>query len=122
MRFSCFSLLDFLSSPLRRGTKNGGPLIAFSGGLGVELDLARAPAEGDVSDQARLFAESAGRFLVEVAADNCRAFAEIVAGCPVGQLGSVTDGGRIVIASGGATLIDVTIEQAKAAWQGTFAW
>jgi phosphoribosylformylglycinamidine synthase len=96
--------------------------MAFAGGLGVELDLAAVPAEGDLTDAARLFAESAGRFLVEVAPDNYDAFLRIVKDCPFGEIGRVTDSGRIVIARGAQALIDVSVQDAKAAWKGTFDW
>ena len=96
--------------------------MAFAGGLGVELDLAAVPAEGELTDAARLFAESAGRFLVEVAPDEYDAFLRIVKDCPFGEIGRVTDSGRIVIASGARALIDVSAQDAKAAWKGTFDW
>jgi len=96
--------------------------LAFAGGLGVELDLAVVPTEGKISDAAKLFAESAGRFLVEVSPENCRAFIEIAKDCPFGQVGQVVETGRIVIASGGGALIDLDVREAKAAWQGTFDW
>ena len=96
---------------------------AFAGGLGVELDLSAMATEGQgVTPAARLFAESAGRFLVEVAPDQYDGFLRIVKDCPLAELGRVTDSGRVVIGCDGKKLIDVSIDEAKAAWQGTFAW
>ena len=96
---------------------------AFAGGLGVELDLAAAPTgDAEVSPAAKLFAESAGRFLVEVAPDKRDAFLEFVKDCPVGEIGTVTDTGRVAINAEGKTLIDLPIADAKAAWQATFDW
>jgi phosphoribosylformylglycinamidine synthase len=118
--------------------------MAFSGGLGVELDLAAVPAKGGAALQQGLtaptvlFNESAGRFLVEVEPGQYDAFLRIVRDCPVGELGRVTDTGRIVIRpsavssarlsspksgpnSGGCSaVIDLPIAEAKAAWQSTF--
>jgi phosphoribosylformylglycinamidine synthase II len=96
--------------------------MAFAGGLGVELDLAAVVTDGDVAEPAKLFAESAGRFLVEVAPDSRQAFLEIMRGCPAGELGSVTDTGRIVIRGEAGAVIDLPIDEAKAAWQSTFDW
>ena len=93
--------------------------MAFSGGLGTELDLSGGAG---VPLAAKLFAENAGRFLVEVAPDNREAFVEIVRYVPASIIGKVTDTGRIVVAADGKTLINVSIGQAKAAWQGTFNW
>jgi len=96
--------------------------MAFAGGLGAELDLAAVVTDGDVPEPAKLFAESAGRFLVEVAPDSRQAFLETMRDCPAGELGSVTDTGRIVIRGEAGAVIDLPIDEAKAAWQGTFDW
>jgi len=96
--------------------------MAFAGGLGVELDVSAMAIEGasDVPVAARLFGESAGRFLVEVAPANRDAFCHAVKDVPAGQLGLVTDDGRIVLRMGAKRLIDVHAVAAKAAWQKTF--
>ena len=66
--------------------------MAFAGGLGVELDLAAVPtdlhrpaAQGCTrrTGGALLFAESAGRFLVEVAPDKYDAFLPTVKDLPL---------------------------------------
>jgi len=96
--------------------------MAFAGGLGVELDLSAMPTAGETGEAARLFAEYAGRFCVEVPPEQYDAFLRIVRDCPFGELGRVTDSGRIVIRGRGKALIDAPIDQAKAAWKGTFHW
>jgi hypothetical protein len=40
----------------------------------------------------------------------------------VGEIGKVTDTGRVVIKGQGGNVIDLPAEQAKAAWQKTFDW
>ncbi len=92
--------------------------MAFAGGLGVELSLDNVPADGQVSEFAKLFGESAGRFLVEVEPGNKDAFLAAMGKVPVGEVGTVTDSGRIVIGKA----IDITLAAAKAAWSGTFDW
>ncbi|MHC4562360.1 MAG: phosphoribosylformylglycinamidine synthase subunit PurL [Planctomycetota bacterium] len=97
--------------------------MAFSGGLGVALDLAAVPnGESAASPAALLFAEDSGRFLVEVAPDQHDAFMRAMKDCPVGELGTVTDTGRVVIRSDNSAVIDLAIDEAKAAWQKTFDW
>ncbi len=96
--------------------------MAFAGGLGVELDIAAVPAADGAAEPAVLFAESAGRFLVEVAPDNYDAFMQIAKDLPLGQVGKVTDSGRVVVNGASKTLIDMPIAQAKSAWQKTFDW
>ena len=98
----------------------------FAGAVGVELDLAAVPTSDAASlglpPVNLLFAEDAGRFLVEVTADNYDAFLRAVADCPFGELGRVTDTARIVIKAGGRNLVDLPIAEAKAAWKRTFDW
>jgi len=96
--------------------------MAFAGSLGVELDLAAVPTEGAIGEAAKLFAESAGRFLVEVAPDDYDAFLRIVRDCPFAELGKVTDTGRVVLRGEAGTLIDLSTADAKAAWKETFDW
>ncbi len=96
--------------------------MALAGGLGLELNVSAAPADGDVTEAALLFGESAGRFLVEVEPDKYDAFLRVVKDVPVGELGRVTDTGRVTISGGSGMLIDVTTADAKAAWQKTFDW
>ncbi len=96
--------------------------MAFAGSLGVELDIAAVPAADGATEAAKLFGESAGRFLVEVRPDNYDAFLRLVKDCPFGEVGRVTDRGRIVIKSGPKKLIDVSTAQAKDAWKATLDW
>jgi len=104
------------------GLAVAGAEMGFAGGLGVEIDLAGIPAGGELSDAAKLFAESPGRFLVEVTPQNRDAFMNIVQDCPSAELGRITNTGRIVITSGKKKLVDVGIDQAKTAWKQTFDW
>ena len=96
--------------------------MAFSGGLGVDVDLGAVCVDGDAGEAARLFGESAGRFMVEVAPDKYDEFLRIVRDRPFGEIGKVTAGGRVVIASEGRTVVDVAAADVKAAWQETFDW
>jgi len=96
--------------------------MAFAGGLGIEVDLAAVPTDGSLPDAAKLFAESAGRFLVEVAPAQRPAFADVLRGCPCAEVGAVTDTGRIVLRGEAGPRVDLPIADAKAAWQGTFDW
>ena len=96
--------------------------MAFAGGRGLAIDVSAAPARGEASLAALLFGESAGRFLIEIAPGNYDAFMRIVKDLPVGELGRVTDTGRIVITNGRTDVIDLSIDEAKQAWRGTFDW
>jgi phosphoribosylformylglycinamidine synthase len=104
--------------------------MAFAGGYGAALQLSGVPrdesiaASGDESDVAVLFSESASRFLVEVPADQRIAFESVLksAHVPCGQVGEVTSGNRLQIASGPKTCIDVPLAELKEAWQKPLRW
>jgi phosphoribosylformylglycinamidine synthase len=96
--------------------------MAFAGGVGVEIDVSAMAVGGEVSPAARLFGESAGRLLVEVAEADADRFAELAGDAPCARVGRVTDTGRIVLADAGRALIDVAAADAKAAWQKKFDW
>ncbi len=96
--------------------------MSFSGGLGVSLELDAMPIRGrGMPSACLLFAEDAGRFLVEVEPDQYDAFMRAVQNCPVGEVGRVTEDGRVRFTAGGEILLDVSADEAKAAWQGTFS-
>jgi phosphoribosylformylglycinamidine synthase len=93
--------------------------MAFAGGLGLEIDPDAVPTTGeDVFLAAKLFGESAGRFLIEVEPGKKDAFLKTMGEAASGLLGQVTDTGRVKIGSA----IDVNIDEAKQVWQGTFDW
>jgi phosphoribosylformylglycinamidine synthase len=99
--------------------------MAFAGGLGAEISLANVPTtkEFPTDDNpsvcvAKLFAESAGRFLVEVRPKDTGVFEAMMADIPSGRIGNVNDTDRVKIDG----LVDISIDEAKAAWQGTYDW
>jgi phosphoribosylformylglycinamidine synthase len=99
--------------------------MAFSGGLGIELDVEAVPmvrSAATLPVAALLFAEHAGRFLVEVAPESYDPFMRTVRSCPVGELGRVTASGRVTVRAAGRAVIDVDIRAAKDAWRKTFDW
>jgi phosphoribosylformylglycinamidine synthase len=96
--------------------------MAFAGELGMDLDLGAMVVEGDVPVPARLFAESAGRFLLEVTPEATGDVEAILADVAHGCIGAVSDTGAVRITAGGGCVIDLPIAEARAAWQGTFAW
>ena len=64
--------------------------MAFGGGLGFDVDLAKA---GLSSPGLALAAEGASRFVVEVPPDQERRFVRTMGHAPLARLGHVTDGG-----------------------------
>jgi len=92
--------------------------MTLAGRLGLELDLADLPRTPDVeTDDAALFAESSGRFLVEVAPQDRSAFEKAMQGRPVARLGRVTGGVLQVRGLRGDVVIESPVENLRRAWQ-----
>ncbi len=100
--------------------------MAFAGGLGVDVDLEALPIAPGRSctsgEQCMLFSETPGRFLVEVEPEKYDLFMRIAKDTPVGELGRFNDSERIIARGfGNKRLLDLSITEAKSAWQSTFA-
>ena len=92
--------------------------VAFAGGLGLEIDLARVPAMGIDRDDTLLFSESQSRFVVTVAPEHQGGFEETLAGCATSQVGTVLSESRLRITGlKGNVIIEEEIGELKAAWQ-----
>jgi len=93
---------------------------AFAGGFGMEVDLAKVPAEGIERDDYLLFSESQSRFIVTVHPAKQKAFLSMMKGISLGEIGKVTKGRAfVVIGLKGQKIIQGDIYKLKAAWQRT---
>lgn len=93
--------------------------MAFGGGLGMSLDISRAPAAPGLSEISLLFSETPSRFLVEVPAvakKNFEAQFKGQAGC----LGRVTKAKTLVLRDGRSkrTLVREAAADLSRAWEG----
>ncbi len=95
--------------------------MAFAGGLGMEVDVARMAVEGEVGVAARLFGESASRLIVEVDAKRADEAEALLreAGAPYARVGLVTALPRLLIKDGDKVVVNADIEDLKASWQGS---
>jgi len=93
---------------------------AFSGGFGMDVDLAAVPASGIGRDDEMLFSETQSRFVVTVRPEKKAAFEEALAGSTMACIGAVTGGG-LFRAKGlrGGVILEERIEDLKEAWQRT---
>jgi phosphoribosylformylglycinamidine synthase len=93
--------------------------MCIAGRLGMALslsDVTRAP-DAD-SDAALLFAESAGRFLIEVAPEHQAAFEATVDGLPIACVGTVTPTAELKIQGlKEAPILTATVAALRTAWQ-----
>jgi len=93
--------------------------MALAGRLGLDLDIRPQPCSADVADSAvALFAESSGRFLVEVAPQNAVEFETAMTGHTVARIGEVTDASELLIRGlKGSTVVQCSLEEIAQAWQ-----
>jgi phosphoribosylformylglycinamidine synthase len=93
-------------------------MVAMGGNLGLQADLTQVPGGGGMRDDALLFSESAGRFIVTIDPDKREAFEDIFKTSPCACIGTVTDGSVLVInGTGQQTIVGVPIANLKTAWK-----
>ncbi|MDA7857924.1 AIR synthase-related protein, partial [bacterium] len=96
--------------------------MAFSGELGMEIDLGRIPSEVK-QDDVILFSESNSRFIVEVQEKNKTKFEKIMKGNVFAKIGKVTEDKYFKVKGlNGKTIIKENIFDLKEAWQKTLRW
>jgi len=97
--------------------------MALAGRLGADVDLARVPVSQeteppDLTDDTLLFAESLGRFVVEVTPAAADAFCAALAGrAPVACIGEVTAGPRLVWRRDAQTVAALDLDALLRAWK-----
>ena len=93
---------------------------AFSGGLGMEVDLAKVPASGITRDDEMLFSESQSRFVVTVRPDKKAAFKAALASNTMACIGKVKRRGLFRVKGlKNGVMIEEQIADLKEAWQRT---
>jgi phosphoribosylformylglycinamidine synthase len=93
---------------------------AFSGGLGMDVDLASVPASGIARDDEMLFSESQSRFVVTVRPEKKAAFEAMLAGSPCACVGTVTAQGLFRVKGlRGSVILEERIGDLKEEWQKT---
>ena len=110
-------LLSAAHAPGRGGLLPSLFLVARASGLGLEVDLARAPRVGHPGWEALLFGESAGRLLVVARPDRAAEVERRLAGLPSARLGAMDGGGRLRVTLGARVLLDAPVEDLAASWK-----
>ena len=94
---------------------------AMAGGLGMIVDLNAVPAEDTLREDALLYSESAGRFIVTIDPNNREAFENLFIAMPMACIGRVTDNPQLTINGlDGSPIVNLTVPALKTAWQKTF--
>jgi phosphoribosylformylglycinamidine (FGAM) synthase-like enzyme len=90
---------------------------AFTGGLGLEVDIGKVPARGSLRDDISLFSESNGRLIVEVPDADAKAFEALMGGSTFRRIGAVVDKPRLMIVRGGERVVERSLDELIGAWK-----
>jgi phosphoribosylformylglycinamidine synthase len=97
--------------------------MAFSGELGIKIDLNQVPVKDLKRNDKILFSESNSRFLVEVKKGKEKEFEEIMRGNIFAKIGEVTDDKKFtVIGLNNKPIVDENVSELKKIWKSTFDW
>ncbi len=95
--------------------------MSFSGEVSIDIDLDNVTRSKNVLDNVSvLFTESPSRFLLEVSAENEKAFMKAMRGVPVCKVGSTISNPVLrITALDGTRLIEESVAALKESWQST---
>jgi len=95
---------------------------AFSGGLGMTVELTKVPVENIRRADSILFSESQSRFVVTIAPGNVKRFEDIMKGNVFADIGNVTWQNDFIVRDGEKVILGTGIDELKEAWQKTLRW
>jgi phosphoribosylformylglycinamidine synthase len=93
-------------------------MCVMAGKLGAKIDISKMAGSESLTDDKRLFSESAGRFIVSLKPENKSAFETMMNDIDTCDIGIVlhTDLFQIM-GCPGTTIVDLSIEKMKSAWK-----
>jgi phosphoribosylformylglycinamidine synthase len=97
--------------------------MCLAGELGADVLLSRVPVDdASMSDASRLFAESNGRYLVEVPASRAAEFERHLEETPYGLLGYTKPEAMVSgVGVDGSEVFSLSLAEVRAAWRGHIA-
>jgi phosphoribosylformylglycinamidine synthase len=96
-------------------------MVAIGGGLGMQVDLRKIPAEAVTRNDTVLFSESAGRFIVTVDPRCQVEFEDVFRAAPCACIGRVTAEPALKVDGlNGEALLGISVSELKAAWKAPF--
>jgi phosphoribosylformylglycinamidine synthase len=88
---------------------------AIGGDVGADLDISLMPRDTEKED-ALIFSESPGRFVVSVAEANCARFETTMKGCICAKVGRVRGDHRVIIRKEDKPLVNALVEDLRVLW------
>ncbi|MGD2185741.1 MAG: AIR synthase-related protein [Desulfobacterales bacterium] len=96
-------------------------MVAMGGRLGMQIELAQVPMDGVDREDAVMFSESAGRFIVTIDPSKRQVFENQFKGLACHCIGTVTETPRFEINDFDQnTIVSITVDELKAAWKKPF--
>lgn len=119
------SVLDAMDSGLVRACHDcseGGLAVAlsemaFTGDLGLDVDIGKVLVSEEMRDDVLLYSESNGRLLVEVPCEKTPLFEKIMKNTPISCIGAVKKESTLTITKDGELLIDNQLSTLIKAWK-----
>ena len=119
------SVLDAMDSGLVRACHDcseGGLAVAlsemaFTGDLGLDVDIGKVLVSEEMRDDVLLYSESNGRLLVEVPCEKTSLFEKIMKNTPISCIGAVKKESTLTITKDGELLIDNQLSTLIKAWK-----
>jgi phosphoribosylformylglycinamidine synthase len=91
--------------------------MAFTGDLGIDVDLAALPVSEPMRDDYALFGESNGRLLIEVPASRTERFKKVMGDSPHACVGAVKTEKALTLTKDSSELLDMGLEDLIRAWK-----
>jgi phosphoribosylformylglycinamidine synthase II len=91
--------------------------MAFTGGLGLDVDISAVPAPQGMRDDFLLFSESNGRLLVEIRAKHSKDFKDAMGDSVFAKIGEVREEKVLTVGKGAGTLFKLSLDDLMGAWK-----
>jgi len=91
--------------------------MAFTGDLGLDIDLSKVPVSEEMRDDFALYSESNGRLLVEVSEKDCGEFEALMGDSVFARIGSVKEDKNLRVEKGGEPLFELPLTRLIGAWK-----
>ena len=91
--------------------------MAFTGGLGLDMDVSAVPVSQGMRDDLLLFSESNGRLLVEVPGEFTQAFEELMGDSVHAKIGRAKEEKTMTVRKGVEVLFEIPLDDLIRAWK-----
>jgi phosphoribosylformylglycinamidine synthase len=93
-------------------------MCAMAGKLGVDIDIRKISCQKALTNDKRLFSESAGRFIVSLKPENKAAFEDIMKDSDTCHIGQILHTDQFqIIGCEGTTIVNLSLQKMKNAWK-----